>query len=202
MQEMQRTQVWYLCQEDPLEEGIATHFSVLAWRNPWTEEPGRLQSMGSPRVRHDWSNLTHTQVKRNRKDPRRPRRREELGRYEVRGNPVSWTEHLMCIWHGVGQGECGWSVASRKDKDAEEAGREVGTQMTLWTTSSQDIFLGATGRLNCSLCKDVSDERLRFMSRMLRTWRETGKRREKKTGVLDVGRHLGGWLCILDKAHS
>ena len=202
MQEMQRTQVWYLWQEDPLEEGIATHFSVLAWRNPWTEEPGRLQSMGSPRVRHDWSTLTHTQVKRNRKDPRRPRRREELGRYEVRGNPVSWTEHLMCIWHGVGQGECGWSVASRKDKDAEEAGREVGTQMTLWTTSSQDIFLGATGRLNCSLCKDVSDERLRFMSRMLRTWRETGKRREKKTGVLDVGRHLGGWLCILDKAHS
>ena len=39
-------------QEDPLKEGMATHSSVLAWRIPWTEEPGRLQSMGSQRVRH------------------------------------------------------------------------------------------------------------------------------------------------------
>ena len=42
-----------LGQEDPLEEGTATHFSSLAWRIPWTEEPGRLQSMGSQRVGHD-----------------------------------------------------------------------------------------------------------------------------------------------------
>ena len=41
------TQVRSLGQEDPLEEGIATHSSILAWRTPWTEEPGRLQSMGS-----------------------------------------------------------------------------------------------------------------------------------------------------------
>ena len=40
-------------QEDPLEEGMATHSSILAWRISWTEEPGRLQSMGSQRVRHD-----------------------------------------------------------------------------------------------------------------------------------------------------
>ena len=39
--------------EDPLEEGIATQSSILAWRTPWTEEPGGLQSMGSQRVRHD-----------------------------------------------------------------------------------------------------------------------------------------------------
>ena len=39
--------------EDPLEEGMATHSSILAWRIPWTEEPGRLQSMGSQRARHD-----------------------------------------------------------------------------------------------------------------------------------------------------
>ena len=39
--------------EDPLEEGIATHSSILAWRIPWTETPGGLQSMGSHRVRHD-----------------------------------------------------------------------------------------------------------------------------------------------------
>ena len=39
--------------EDPLEEEMATHSSILAWRIPWTEEPGGLQSMGSQRVRHD-----------------------------------------------------------------------------------------------------------------------------------------------------
>ena len=41
--------------EDPLEKGMATHSSILAWRIPWTEEPGRLQSMGLQRVRHDWA---------------------------------------------------------------------------------------------------------------------------------------------------
>ena len=43
--------------EDPLEEELATHSSILAWRIPWTEEPGRLQSIGSHRVRQDGSNL-------------------------------------------------------------------------------------------------------------------------------------------------
>ena len=43
--------------EGPPEEGTATHSSILAWRIPWTEEPGGLQSMGLHRVRHDWSNL-------------------------------------------------------------------------------------------------------------------------------------------------
>ena len=42
-----------------LEEEMATHSSVLAWRIPRTEEPGRLQSMGSQRVGHDWGDLTH-----------------------------------------------------------------------------------------------------------------------------------------------
>ena len=43
---MQKTWVHFLGQEDPLEKEMATHSSILAWRNPWTEEPGRLQSMG------------------------------------------------------------------------------------------------------------------------------------------------------------
>ena len=50
---MQETQVRPLGQEDPLEEGMATHSSILAWEIPWTEEPGGLQSMGSQRVGHD-----------------------------------------------------------------------------------------------------------------------------------------------------
>ena len=47
--------VWSLGQEDLLEEGMATHSSMLAWRIPWTEEPGGLWSIGPQRVRHDWS---------------------------------------------------------------------------------------------------------------------------------------------------
>ena len=50
---MQETWVRSLGQEDPLEKGMATHSSTLAWKIPWTEKPGRLQSMGSQRLRHD-----------------------------------------------------------------------------------------------------------------------------------------------------
>ena len=50
---MQEMQVQSLGPEDPLEKGMTTHSSILAWRIPWTEEPARLQSMGSQRVRHD-----------------------------------------------------------------------------------------------------------------------------------------------------
>ena len=49
---MQKAWVQSLSWEDPLEKGMATHFSILAWRIPWTEEPGGLQSMGLQRVRH------------------------------------------------------------------------------------------------------------------------------------------------------
>ena len=52
---VQETQVQSLDQEDPLEGEMATHSSLLAWRIPWAEEPGRLQSTGSQRVRHDWA---------------------------------------------------------------------------------------------------------------------------------------------------
>ena len=50
---MQETWVPSLGQENPLEEEIATHSGILAWKIPWTEEPGRLQSVGSQRVGHD-----------------------------------------------------------------------------------------------------------------------------------------------------
>ena len=51
---MQETWIWSLGLEDPLEEGMATHSSILAWRIPWTEEPDGLQSIGSQRVGRDW----------------------------------------------------------------------------------------------------------------------------------------------------
>ena len=50
---MQEIWVWSLYWEDPLKKGMATHSSILAWRIPWTEEPGGLQSMGLQRDRHD-----------------------------------------------------------------------------------------------------------------------------------------------------
>ena len=58
---MRETQVRSLGQEDPLEKEMAAHSSTLAWRLPWREEPGRLQSMGLQRVGHDWAtSLTHS----------------------------------------------------------------------------------------------------------------------------------------------
>ena len=54
----QETRVQSPGQEDPLEKGMATHSSIFAWRIPWTEEPGRLQSMGSQRVAHNWATKT------------------------------------------------------------------------------------------------------------------------------------------------
>ena len=53
MQEMEEMRIQSLGQEDPLAEGIVIHSSILAWRIPWTEEPGRLQSIRSQRVEHD-----------------------------------------------------------------------------------------------------------------------------------------------------
>ena len=53
IQETQETQVQSLGQEDPLEEAVTAHSSILAWRIPWTEEPGGLQSKVSQRVGHD-----------------------------------------------------------------------------------------------------------------------------------------------------
>ena len=55
MWEPQETWFWSLHREDPLEEGTATHSSILAWSIPWTEEPDRLQPMGLQRVGHNWA---------------------------------------------------------------------------------------------------------------------------------------------------
>ena len=62
---MQETQVPSLQQEDPLEKGMATHSSILAWEIPWTEEPGELQSMGLQRVNHDLATKQQKQQQHN-----------------------------------------------------------------------------------------------------------------------------------------
>ena len=57
---MLKTQIWSLGWEDPLEMEMATHSSILAWKIPWMEEPGGLQSVGSQRVGHDGATSFHT----------------------------------------------------------------------------------------------------------------------------------------------
>ena len=57
---MQKSRVQSLGGEDPPEKEMAAHSSILAWRIPWTEEPGGLQSTGSQRVRHDWATNTYS----------------------------------------------------------------------------------------------------------------------------------------------
>ena len=57
MQETEETRVWPQGWEGPLKEGFASRFSILAWRIPWTEEPGGLQSIRSRRIGHDWSDV-------------------------------------------------------------------------------------------------------------------------------------------------
>ena len=70
---MQETWLQSLGQEDPPEKGMATQSRILAWRIPWTEDPGGLQSMGLQTVRHNWAINTYTRGKRevqNRSYPR------------------------------------------------------------------------------------------------------------------------------------
>ena len=56
---IQEAWVCYLAQVDPLKKGMATQSHILAWKTPWTKESGRLQSMGSQRVRHNWQFYVH-----------------------------------------------------------------------------------------------------------------------------------------------
>ena len=65
------TWVWSLGWENPLEKGTATHSSILAWRIPWTEETGRLWSIGSQRVRNDWVTFTFSSFQFSHFDTKR-----------------------------------------------------------------------------------------------------------------------------------
>ena len=92
---MQETQVWSLGWEDPLEKAMAAHSSILAWKIPWTADPGRLPSMGSQRVGHDWATSLSTFT---------------LGYEEGNGNPLQYS------WPGKSHGWrslVGWSPWGR-----------------------------------------------------------------------------------------
>ena len=75
---MRETRVRFLGREDPLEKEMAIHSSILAWKIPWMEEPDRLQSMGSQRVRHDWAT--------------------SLSLFTLTFTSHSWANVYVCVW--------------------------------------------------------------------------------------------------------
>ena len=77
---IQETRVQSLDQEDLLEKGTATHSSVLAWKFPWTEEPGGLQAMGSQRTGHDLAT------------------KQQTTKDYIYSNPISRQDHILRYW--------------------------------------------------------------------------------------------------------
>ena len=92
---MHETQVQSLGWEDPLEKGMATYSSILAWRIPWTEEPGRLQSMASQRVGYDWASNNKLEGKR------RDQKLKSHWAYLVRARTTE--ETLLLLWKPLRQ---------------------------------------------------------------------------------------------------
>ena len=169
MQETQQTRIQSLGREDPLEEEMATHSSILTWTIPWTEKPNRLQFMGLQRVGHDWATkqarkhaiwyyrafyftinkiiVTYTIGK----DP-------DAGRdwgQEEKGTP----EDEMAGWHhqldgrepqwtpGVGDGQGGLACC---DSWGGKVGRDWATELN-WTCF---LHLDSLGHLCMSVLKD------------------------------------------------
>ena len=87
---VQETWIQFLGWEDPLEKGMTTHSSILAWRTPWTEEPGRLQFMGSQRVRHDWATNTWGFPGGTSKEPACQRRTCKRRRFDPWVGNILW----------------------------------------------------------------------------------------------------------------
>ena len=93
---MRETRVRPLGGEDPLEKKIATHSSTLAWKIPWMEEPGRLQSVRSQRVRHDWAtSLSHSKelkLPANNKHKIISKATEQSWKHIVQSQTFSWLQ--------------------------------------------------------------------------------------------------------------
>ena len=86
--QMQEMWVWYLGQEDTLKQLMATHSSILAWRMPWAEELGGLQSRGSQRVGHDWSDLAHVHMAC--RDSLGQKEKSRAFKYRKAGSRIPW----------------------------------------------------------------------------------------------------------------
>ena len=116
--------VWSLGEEDPLEEGKATHSSILAWRIPWTEEPGRLLSIGLHRVGHDWSDLacTHYGKLQAKFLANSVFQSSEVMSYNVKYLRINAIQTQW--WKGItGPKELGLSLTDWKDRQKQRWGR-------------------------------------------------------------------------------
>ena len=126
--------------EDPLEKEMAVHSSTIAWKIPWTEEPGRLQSMGWRRVRHDWETSLYTSEgfpggsdgKASACSARDPGLIPGLGRSpgEGNGNPLQHSCMENSVDWEAPQSLVGYSPWSRKQSDTTER-----LHFTLYTSS-------------------------------------------------------------------
>ena len=111
---MQETRVQSLHWEDPLEKGMAIHSSILAWRIPWTEEPGGLQSMGSQRVGHSWATDTYKYLPLKLalyytvfREPNRGMKDRDTAMMDTNGRTTSqplWGKLMLWIFHN----QYGW----------------------------------------------------------------------------------------------
>ena len=112
MQETRKTRVQLLGQKDPLEEEMVTHSIILAWRIPWTEELGRLQFLGSWRVRHDWV-TEQTDILKKRKKKKKKLRYIKWNTHNytdcnfkkkkpiLAGSQVSLISTQQCFWNNL-----------------------------------------------------------------------------------------------------
>ena len=112
MQETRKTRVQLLGQKDPLEEEMATHSIILAWRIPWTEELCRLQFLGSWRVRHDWV-TEQTDILKKRKKKKKKLRYIKWNTHNytdcnfkkkkpiLAGSQVSLISTQQCFWNNL-----------------------------------------------------------------------------------------------------
>ena len=105
--EMQETQVRSLGREGPLEKWMATNSSVLAWKIPWTEEPSRLKSMGSPRVGHDWVTDTFKINFSGQAHRSYPRTVPEKN-FQMQRDPFIFSALIWGSWDGLSVKRWGW----------------------------------------------------------------------------------------------
>ena len=142
---MRETRVRSLGQEDPLEKEMATHSSILAWRLPWTEEPGRLQFMGSQRVGHDWAtSLSLSLFQRNQ----RSNCQYPLDQRKSKGVPEKYL--LLLYWLCQSLWLCGFSTLENSSRDgnirspylpSEKLACRSPKPLTVWIKTSCGKFL-------------------------------------------------------------
>ena len=109
VQEPQEIWAQSLGQEDPLEKGMATHSSILAWRIPWTEDARGLQSIVSQRVGHDWINSMHTQTE-CREQAFRDRKGFWKRKGMLQGQSLWAQEHIKFLILSEDESNFGWNL--------------------------------------------------------------------------------------------